>query len=86
MVPKQETVQVCCYRCVPQQVTETFTVMVAKCVPYQATRTVARCVPCQETVVCCRMVPRTVVKQVSCWNPCCDTGCTTSCKKCRRCR
>jgi hypothetical protein len=92
MVPKQVTTQVCCYRCVPQQKTETYTVMVSKCVPYQATRTVARCVPCQETVVCCRMVPRTVVKQVACASPCNTCGnvgntcCQTSCKKCRRCR
>lgn len=78
MVPKQECVRVCCYRCVPQQKVTTCTVMVAKCVPYQATRTVARCVPCQETVVCCRMVPQTVVKQVACCNPC-NPCCTPCC-------
>jgi len=90
MVPKQVTSQVCCYKCVPQQITQTCTVMVSKCVPYQCTRMVARCVPCQENVVCCRMVPRTVVKQVPCADTCGDTCgapcCTTCCKKCRRCR
>lgn len=91
MVPKQVTCQVCCYQCVPQQVTQTYTVMVAKCVPYQCTRMVAKCVPCQQTVTCCRMVPRTVVKQVPCCNtcctPCCNTCCCTPCcKKSRRCR
>jgi hypothetical protein len=95
MVPKQVTCQVCCYKCVPQQVTQTYTVMESKCVPYQCTRMVAKCVPCQQTVTCCRMVPRTVVKQVACGNnnccnetcnTCCNTCCTPCCKKCRRCR
>jgi hypothetical protein len=81
MVPKQITCQVCCCKCVPQQITQTYTVMVSRCVPVQCTRTVAKCVPCQETVTCCRMVPRTVVKQVACCNPCnsCGNSCCNSC-------
>jgi hypothetical protein len=89
MVPKQITCQVCCYQCVPQQVTQCYTVMTAKCVPYQCTRMVATCVPCQQTVTCCRMVPCTVVKQVPCapsCTPCCTPCCNVCCKKCRRCR
>lgn len=90
MVPKQITCRVCCYKCVPQQVKQCYTVMVSKCVPYQCTRMVAKCVPCQKTVTCCRMVPRTVVKEVPCCppccTPCCNTCCTPRCKKCRRSR
>lgn len=94
MVPKQITCQVCSYQCVPQQITQCYTVMTSKCVPYQCTRMVAKCVPCQQTVTCCRMVPCTVVKQVPCCNvcntccntcnTCCNTCCVPSCKKCRR--
>jgi len=93
MVPKQVTCQVCCYRCVCEQKTECYTVMVPKCVAVQCTRTVAKCVPCQETVTCCRMVPRTVVKQVACCNPCntccnpCNTCCNSCCNSCgKKCR
>jgi hypothetical protein len=68
MVPQQQTVRVCCYRCVNELKTETFTVMVPKCVPVQ------------ETVTCCRIVPRTVVKQVASCNPC-ETCCTPCCGK-----
>ncbi len=75
MVPKQETVKVCSYRCVTEQKVETFTVLVPKCVAFEATRTVARCVPVQEQVTLCRMVPRTVEKVVPvetcCYTPCC---------------
>ena len=85
MVPQQQTVRVCSYCCVSEQKTETLTVMVPEFVPYQATRLVAKCVPVQETVTCCRMVPRTVVKQVACCNPC-ETCCTPCCgKRSRRC-
>jgi hypothetical protein len=85
MVPKQEVVKVCCYRCVAEQKVETFTVMVAKCVPFEATRTVARCVPVQEQVTCCRMVARTVEKQVPV-ETCCYTPATSCCcHKAKRC-
>jgi hypothetical protein len=85
MVPQQQTVRVCCYRCVSEQKTETFTEMVPECVPYQATRTVAKCVPVQETVTCCRMVPRTVVKQVACCSPCNTCCMPCSGKRSRHC-
>jgi hypothetical protein len=86
MVPQQQTVKVCVNRCVPEQKTVTCTVMVARKVPYEATRTVARCVPVQEKYTACRMVCRTVEKQVpvetcgescessSCYTPCCESG------------
>jgi hypothetical protein len=64
LVPQQQTVKVCAYRCVTEQRTEAFTVAVPRCVPYEATRVVARCVPVQEQVTVCRLVPRTVEKQV----------------------
>jgi len=63
-VPVQKTYPVTTYQCVPEQTTQSYTVLVPHQVPYQATRTVARTVPVQERVVLCRMVPRTVEKQV----------------------
>jgi hypothetical protein len=63
-VPVQETFKVTTHTCVPEQVTQTYTVNVERKVAYQATRTVARCVPVQEKVTACRMVARTVEKQV----------------------
>jgi hypothetical protein len=50
---RQENVQVTCMKCVPEQRTENYTVMVSKTVPYTATRTVRVCVPVTETVTCC---------------------------------
>jgi hypothetical protein len=64
VVPVQKTYPVTTYQCVPEQVTQNFTVMVARQVAVPATRTVAKCVPVVEKVVMCRMVPRTVCKQV----------------------
>jgi len=78
-VPQQQTYKVCAYRCVPEQRTESYTVMVPRRVPFEATRTVARCVPVQERVTACRMVPRTVVRQVpaascaACEETCCQS-------------
>ncbi len=78
LVPRQETVKVCSYRCVAQQQTSTCTVMVSRCVPYEATRTLVRCVPVEEKVTLCRMVPHVVEKQVPvetcCYTPCCESG------------
>jgi hypothetical protein len=78
MVQETQMVQVTCYKCVPEQKVETYTVCVQKQVPYQATRTVKTCVPHQENYTACRMVCRTVEKQV----PCCETKCceTRCCK------
>jgi hypothetical protein len=77
MIPIQVTKKVCCNRCVTEVVNETCTVNVSKCVPYQATRCVAKCVPVVENVTACRMVCRTVEKQVpdcdTCATPCCTT-------------
>jgi hypothetical protein len=78
MVQKQEVVKLCSYRCVTEEKKEVFTVMVPRCVPYEATRTVVRCVPAQENVTVCRMVARTVEKQVPvetcCYTSCCEGG------------
>jgi hypothetical protein len=68
---RQENVQVTCWKCVPEQKAETYTVMVARSVPYQATRTVRVCVPCTETVTCCAA-------------PCCESR--HSCFRHRCCR
>lgn len=71
---------------------ETCTVMVSRCVPYQATRTVQVCVPHTETVTATRMVCRTVEKLVpaadccapSCCEPCCTPCCNSHSRKCCR--
>jgi hypothetical protein len=70
-----ETVQVpvCKTRCVPETKTETYTVCVKKCVPYQATRTVCHKVCVPETHKVCKMVATVVEKQVA------DTGCGNGC-------
>jgi hypothetical protein len=78
-VPKCVTQRVCCTRCVPECRQITCTVMVQKCIPYQACRKVCVCVPCCEQVTCCRMVCRCVAKQVPVCAPCCTTCCETSC-------
>jgi hypothetical protein len=86
MVEKQEVVKVCSYRCVTEQRVESYTVQVARCVPFEATRTVSRCVPVQEQVTLCRMVPHTVEKQVPveccCYTPCCGHGHGHKAKRC----
>ncbi len=88
---REEKVQVTCYKCVPEQKTETYTVMTTRTVPYQATRTVKVCVPYTETVTLTRMVPRKVEKQVPvevcAAAPCCPSDCCTPCggRKHRRC-
>jgi hypothetical protein len=80
MVPVQEVHKVTVNRCVTEQQCQTYTVNVARQVPYQATRCVAKCVPVQEKVTCCRMVPRQVQKCVPVCEPCepacdaCETG------------
>jgi hypothetical protein len=71
MVPVQEVHKVTVNRCVTEQQAQTYTVMVSRQVPYQATRCVAKCVPVQEKVTQCRMVPRQVQKQV----PVCEAAC-----------
>src|SRR5262249_46035737 len=75
MVPQQQTVQVCTYRCVPEVRQEVCTILVARQVPYTATRCVAKCVPVPETVTLCRMVPRTVQKVVPVETCCEPVGC-----------
>lgn len=81
---KEEKCQVTCYKCVPEMKTETYTCMVAKTVPYEATRNVVRCVPRQETVTCTRLVCRTVQKQVPVETCACETACgETSCGRSR---
>jgi hypothetical protein len=70
VVPQQQTYKVCVNRCVTEVKEETYTVLVPRQVPFQATRTVTRCVPVVETVTLCRMVPRVVQKQVPV-TPCC---------------
>jgi len=83
---RQESYQVTCCKCVPEQKTETYTCYTTRTVPCQATRTVSVCVPVQETYTVCRMVPHTVTKQVAvetcCATPCCSTTCCvqTCCK------
>jgi hypothetical protein len=79
-VTEKCNVTVC--KCVTENKEETYTVLVPKCVPYEATRTVSRCVAVQEKVNVCKLVPCTVEKQV----PCCETSCCepTCCGKHRR--
>lgn len=79
---RQQECQVTCYKCVPEQRTETVTVMAQKMIPYQAKRMVPVCVPHQETVTCCRMVCRMVEKEMPVQACCCaipawkcDAGC-----------
>jgi len=78
LVPEVKKIQVTVCKCVTETKDETYTVMVPKCIPYEATRTVSRFVPTQEKVTVCKLVPYTVEKQVACGD-CCET---TSC--CRR--
>jgi hypothetical protein len=63
-VPVQESFQYTTYTCVPEQITQNYTVHVARQVPYQATRTVAHQVAVQEKVLQCKLVPVSVEKQV----------------------
>jgi len=74
MVPETRKVQVTVCKCVTENRQETYTCMVSKCVPFEATRTVSRCVPVQEKVTVCKLVPVTCEKQVPC-NPCCEEPC-----------
>ncbi len=60
--------------CKTQVKTETYTCLVQKKVPYEATRTVVHCVPHEQKVTCTRMVCRTVQKQVPV-ETCCETSC-----------
>ena len=78
-VSEQVTVPVTCFRCVPEVVSQTCTVMVPHQVAYQATRTVCHSVPVQETYTACRMVCHTVEKQVACAAPASTCGCETEC-------
>jgi hypothetical protein len=79
-VPCYETVKVCKTRCIPECVTETYTVNVSKCIPYQATRCVTKCVPHCEKVQACRMVCKAVCKQVPVCEPtCCQPSCCEPC-------
>jgi hypothetical protein len=73
-VAETKTVQVTVCKCVNETKEEKYTVMVSKCVPYEATRTVSRCVPVQEKVTVCKLVPCTVEKQVAC-DACCEPCC-----------
>ena len=77
MVPYQYMVKVTSYKCVSEIVTNTYTVNVEKCVPFEATRCVAKCVPVVETYTACKMVAHTVTKQV----PVCEETCVPCCKK-----
>jgi hypothetical protein len=72
-VPYKEIRKVCSYQCVTEAVTKTCTVNVKKCVPFEATRCVAKCVPVVEKYTACRMVCRCVEKQVPVCEaqPCC---------------
>jgi hypothetical protein len=83
-VSRQVPYQVTCCRCVPEQRTESYTVMVSRCVPFQATRTVSVCVPYQQTVTCCRMVCHEVERPAPACGcgGCCETTC---CKPAHRC-
>jgi hypothetical protein len=63
-VYSEETVRVCTYKCVTEVVPTTCTVMVKKCTPYEAFRTVAKCVPVQEKYMATRYVEKTITKQV----------------------
>ena len=84
-VQEQVTVPVTSFRCVPEVVTKTCTVMVPHQVAYQATRNATRCVPVQETYTACRMVCHTVEKQVPCEAaPATTCGCENECGHGRR--
>jgi len=78
---REERVNVCSWRCVPEQRVCRTTVMTTRTVPYQATRTVTVCVPTEQLVTCTRLVSRTVTRQVpvspceeSCVTVCCNGG------------
>jgi hypothetical protein len=81
MIPVQETFKVCTTRCVNEVVNETCTVYVKRCVPFEATRCVARCVPVIEKYTACRLVCRPVCKQVPVCAPSCVPCCEPRCKK-----
>jgi hypothetical protein len=77
-VAEVKKIQVTVCKCVTENKEETYTVMVPRCVPYEATRTVSRCVPVQEKVTVCKLVPTCVEKQVPCGcceNNCCEDSC-----------
>lgn len=79
-VSEQVTVPVTSFKCVPECVHQTYTVMVPHQVSYEAVRTVKKCVPVQEKYTACKMVARTVEKQVACepataCNECGNTAC-----------
>jgi hypothetical protein len=78
-VQEQITVPVSCFKCVPECVTRTCTVMVPHQVAYEACRTVKHCVPVQEKVTCCRMVCHTCEKQVPCEAAATTCGCENTC-------
>jgi hypothetical protein len=82
-IPKTIVVKETCWKCVPVCKTETYTVNVSHCVPYEATRMVSRCVPVTEEVTACKMVARTVTKQVACdtCSTCSSCGTTCGCEK-----
>jgi hypothetical protein len=67
---RQEQYQVTCCKCVPEQRTETYTVLTSRRVPYQATRCVPVCVPCVE------QTPAPACGQC-CEKPCCERSCHT---------
>jgi hypothetical protein len=86
---REQRCQVTCYRCVPETHNETYTCMVSRTVPYEATRTVAHCVPREEKVTCTRMVCRTVQKQVPVTTCAAETSCcaaTTCCAETTCCK
>jgi hypothetical protein len=68
---RQQQCQVTCWKCVPEQRTETYTVCCMHRVPYQATRCVAVCVPYQVPVQPCQPTCETTC----CKQSCCDTCC-----------
>lgn len=76
-VQEVKKVNVCRVVCEP--VTETVTVNVQKCVPYTATRKVAKCVPVTETYTATRMVCKPVQKQVPVSNDPCADPCKDPC-------
>jgi hypothetical protein len=69
---RQVPCQVTCWKCVPEQRTETYQVMVMRKVPCQATPCVSACGGCQG----CASAP-------CCQTTCCCTSCASSCC-CRR--
>jgi hypothetical protein len=73
-VAETKTVEVTVCKRVNETRDETYTCLVQKCVPYEATRTVSRCVPVKEKVTVCKLVATTCEKQVPadcCGDPCC---------------